>query len=351
MRPQGRAVPSNAAEILAALSQVSTRQGDIALARAQLMECLSLAQSIGVHRSGAAALGAAAKLAVAVGYPERAVEFLGARERLLGSSQPTENPQASEERDQALDHLLSALGQDRFDAAWSASRATPFPFEFYVSVARHWLGGIDSSLLARPLPGSAQDGTMPASDSGSSLSTGKLIVQTQDGSRTAREKLAGRHLAALRRFAHGRLPEKSRDLLDTDDVVQVTVVRGLEQIGSIDPKRRGGFFAYLRQILVNQLRDLSRRSSRTRTISGQSEAIRSGAPSPLDELIERESLEVYKGALSRLSARQREAIVLRIEHGCSYQEVADEIGCASADAARMVVTRALTSVARTLRRS
>jgi RNA polymerase sigma-70 factor (ECF subfamily) len=314
------------------------------------MECLSLLQSVGSMRAGAIALDVAAELAAAVGEPERAVEFYGARERILRRARAPDDPRTSEELSQALDGLRAGIGQERFDAAWMASRATPFPFEFYVCAALQWLEGLEVRMPPRVATEDGGGSVSPAPGSGNPGSTAQLITQVQEGDPAAKERLAAKYLGPLRRFAHGQLPDNARDLMDTDDLVQVTVVRALDKVHTIEPERKGGFFAYLRKILINQVRDEIRRSSRRTRASRLIETIQSGAPSPLDQAIEREFFESYESALSRLSARQREALTLRIEHGLSYQQVADAIGCPSANAARMVVSRGLVLVTEFLRK-
>lgn len=52
-------------------------------------------------------------------------------------------------------------------------------------------------------------------------STAELLDLVRRGDPGARERLASRYLQVLHRLAHGRLPSRARDLLDTDDLVQV----------------------------------------------------------------------------------------------------------------------------------
>jgi RNA polymerase sigma-70 factor (ECF subfamily) len=312
------------------------------------MECLSLLGTAGSEGSGARALEAVAELAAVMGLPERAAEYYGARERIAGESQMGEEPHASEERTRALNHLRAQVSQERFKAAWGASQDTSCTFEFYVSTALHWLESLEGRLPVRMEPAPHPSTAVPASEAEAPGSTAQLIIRSQDGSTTAKDRLSGRFVGPLRRFAHGRLPNHARDLMDTDDLVVVTLARGLEKVDKIDAKRKGGFFAYLRQILVNQVRDEIRRHSKRPKISPITKEIASVSPSPLEQMIERETFDAYQSAVSRLPARQQEALTLRIDRGCSYQEVADAIGCPSANAARMVVSRALELVATSL---
>jgi RNA polymerase sigma-70 factor (ECF subfamily) len=68
-------------------------------------------------------------------------------------------------------------------------------------------------------------------------------------------------------------------------------------------------------------------------------------PSPLEEAIGKEALERYEAALARLRPEDREAIIIRLELGLPYSEVAQALGKPSAAAAHMAVSRALLRLA------
>ncbi|MEM7351159.1 MAG: sigma-70 family RNA polymerase sigma factor, partial [Acidobacteriota bacterium] len=89
-----------------------------------------------------------------------------------------------------------------------------------------------------------------------------LLDQVRAGSDTARERLMERFLPILRRWARGRLPSYARSAAETDDLVQVTLLRALGNVARFDPRGEGAFLAYLRQIMLNAVRDEIRRSGR-----------------------------------------------------------------------------------------
>jgi len=62
-----------------------------------------------------------------------------------------------------------------------------------------------------------------------------------------------------------------------------------------------------------------------------------------------EILENYDRAIDSLPANQQEAIMLRLEMGFTYVEIAQALGAPSANAARMIVARALIRLAETMR--
>jgi RNA polymerase sigma-70 factor (ECF subfamily) len=150
----------------------------------------------------------------------------------------------------------------------------------------------------------------------------------------------------LRRWAHGRLPPRARDITDTDDLVQVTLMRALSHMETFQPQHDGAFAAYLRQILLNQIRDLARRVAWHPRAVELEDGIRDPGASPLERAIGKEMVDRYESALAKLTVEQREAVVMRLEMGFSYQEIADAQGRATAGAARQVILRALARLAK-----
>lgn len=180
--------------------------------------------------------------------------------------------------------------------------------------------------------------------------TADLVVRAKAGDADAVDRLCARFLPSLRRWASGRLPRGARVLMDTDDLVQETVVRAVKRLGSFEPRHEGALQAYLRQAVMNRIRDEIRRARRSPDSTGLDERHADAAASPLDIAIGQEAVERYEAALSRLRPEEREAIVARIEMDGSYQDVAVALGKPSADAARMAVSRALLRLAQEMSR-
>jgi RNA polymerase sigma-70 factor (ECF subfamily) len=68
----------------------------------------------------------------------------------------------------------------------------------------------------------------------------------------------------------------------------------------------------------------------------------------VEQAIGLETLDRYETALMDLTPDQREATMLRVEFGLSYPEIAEAMGKSSANAARMLVVRALVHLAERL---
>src|SRR6187549_1106237 len=103
---------------------------------------------------------------------------------------------------------------------------------------------------------------MPDGPSGSLDSTAVLIQRVRAGDKDSLERLIQRHLAPLRRYVSGRLPRWARDLADTDDLVQDTLLRTFSRIDVFEVRGAGALHAYLRQAVMNRLRDELRRKGR-----------------------------------------------------------------------------------------
>jgi RNA polymerase sigma-70 factor (ECF subfamily) len=198
--------------------------------------------------------------------------------------------------------------------------------------------------MSKPQPhhrSAVGDGTDPPARDLGLESTQDLLDRVRSGDAAAREALVARYLPALRRFAHGRLPARARSVLDTDDLVQDTILRALNRLDAFEPEHRGSLLAYLRQILLNRVRDEARRVVHFLRSEAPSPDLPDPAPSPIEEAIGHEVLARYERALADLPADCQEAIMLRIEMGCGYAEIAEVLGRSSANAARLHTKRAL----------
>jgi RNA polymerase sigma-70 factor (ECF subfamily) len=178
-----------------------------------------------------------------------------------------------------------------------------------------------------------------------SESTALLLEKVKQGDRAALDLLLERHLPRLRRWASGRLPRHLRDAVDTEDLVQETVIRTLRTIEGFEYRREGALQAYLRQALANRIRDRIRRSARGPRQEPVDEESPFEGESPLEQAIGRQTAERYEAALAMLEPGEREAIVGRLELGYDYTELAAALDKPSPDAARMAVRRAVLHLA------
>ena len=177
-----------------------------------------------------------------------------------------------------------------------------------------------------------------------------LLERARAGDPAAIDALFARCLPPLSRWARGRLPQWARDLADTQDVVQEAVVLTFKHLGTFDARGEGALQAYLRQAVMNRIRDHIRRAGRRQAADALDSQVEDGGPSPLEQAVGREAVERYEAALARLSATDRELIVASVELSYTFEELAEATGRASPDAARKAAKRALVKLAEEMAR-
>jgi RNA polymerase sigma factor (sigma-70 family) len=178
--------------------------------------------------------------------------------------------------------------------------------------------------------------------------TMELIILAKTGDFDATDALLQRCLPPLKRWAHGRLPSAARGALDTDDIVQNVALHMLQRLDQFEPRHVGAMQAYLRQSVINRIRDEVRRIGRQPPPIELPDDAPSDRESPLETAIQAEEYERYRDAMTHLKSRDRELMVARIELQWSYAETAHRFDFPTIDAARMAVSRALRRLAKQL---
>jgi RNA polymerase sigma-70 factor (ECF subfamily) len=182
-------------------------------------------------------------------------------------------------------------------------------------------------------------------DNVSAESSVALILRARDGDEAARDELYTRYLPRLRRLAHGRLPAWARDHLDTEDIVQDTLLQSVRRLEAFTPRHERAFCGYVWETLQNRVKDALRRATRRPQGEPVSPEMPTGDPSPLEQAVGSQTLRRYEWALNRLRPSDRELVIARVEFELDYQEIADLQGKRSVDATRMAVGRALVRLA------
>lgn len=198
--------------------------------------------------------------------------------------------------------------------------------------------------LSRPVAGRTNaDSAASAADAESSYA---LVVRARDGDTQALERLCSRYLPRLQRWAHGRLPKGARGALDTNDLVQDTLMHVVRRLDTFEPRHDGAFQGYVRKTLFNRICDLARWHERRGPIELLATSHPGADPSPLEEAIGQEALERYEAAMERLRPDDRQAIVAKVEMALPYVEITALLGKPSVAAAQMAVSRALVRLAK-----
>ena len=189
-----------------------------------------------------------------------------------------------------------------------------------------------------------------SSASGSAEASFALLLRAKTGDEQAREALFTRYLPRVRRWAHGRLPANSRSLLNTDDLAQEVMCRAFLSLETFEPRHEGAFQGFLRQVMMNLVRDQVRGANRRPTGELIEDEHFADGPSPMELAIGQEALDRYEAALQRLKPQERELIVARCELDFSHEEIAALFDKPTSSAARVAVGRALARLAEEMAR-
>lgn len=182
-----------------------------------------------------------------------------------------------------------------------------------------------------------------------------LLQQALAGDDAASTALLGFYRIRLERFLAGRLPSASRSLLDTPDLVQEILTRAWNRLPEFEHRGPGSLWGFLRASALHRVADEYRRVGRNpeqqylTDTTALDESV--NGRSPLDSMQHSEAFSAYEAALEQLDTRLRTAIQLRMELGTSFEQIAQECGYPSAEAARKAVSRGLQEVARTINKA
>jgi RNA polymerase sigma-70 factor, ECF subfamily len=173
----------------------------------------------------------------------------------------------------------------------------------------------------------------------------ELVERACRGDREAQDSVLQEYVAPLTRLASGLLPAYARGMTDTQDVVQDVLANTARRLGSIDCDEDGALLAYLRRAVRHRVIDEIRRATRQPRMQVLLDDRPAVGLSPLDAAIRAQNDRRVRAALCRLSARDRLAVLLRMRHHLSYEEIASRLGSPTTNAARVAVRRAVERLA------
>ena len=156
--------------------------------------------------------------------------------------------------------------------------------------------------------------TSPSVDTGESTCTEERTFTPHD-----REKLIEQALADYESALIGYASTILYDLDRARDVVQDTFIRLCEQDLS---KLRGGLRPWLYTVCRNRALDIRRRDKRSQPLDDTQWKNVAGPDLQPDEQVDQhERMAELMGYLNRLTANQREVIILKFQQGLSYQDI------------------------------
>jgi RNA polymerase sigma factor (sigma-70 family) len=166
-----------------------------------------------------------------------------------------------------------------------------------------------------------ENGRREASSERSQLQSSlTLLERAQAGDKAALESLIARYLPRLQRWASGRLPRWARDVADTQDLVQETLFQTFKRIERFESRGEGALLAYLRQGILNRIREELRRTKRRPPRSELDSEAEDNVRSPLEEAIGLDREVALKALRRQESAHSREATAV-IDEGRMLAQV------------------------------
>jgi RNA polymerase sigma-70 factor (ECF subfamily) len=156
-----------------------------------------------------------------------------------------------------------------------------------------------------------------------------LLARARDGDREATELLIGRYMRDVYETAARVLGD--RDL--ADDAAQDAFVNALGGLARF--RGESSFRTWLLRIAVNSARSIARRRFRRREATlDVAHEVAVDAPDETQRVAVAQEARRIEELLQKLPEKQRMAVVLRLQQGLSYAEVATALDC-SEGAARV----------------
>jgi len=148
------------------------------------------------------------------------------------------------------------------------------------------------------------------------------VAEALAGAPDAFRLLFERHAPAVRRF----LRDLGRDDALADEATQETFVRAHARLATLrdDQRLRPWLLGIARRVFLED-----RRAQRPRATLDELDAAAERGPAdrpPQAALLVAEQARLFRAALARLSPERRGAVLLRIDHGLSYDEIAAVLG-------------------------
>jgi RNA polymerase sigma-70 factor (ECF subfamily) len=147
-----------------------------------------------------------------------------------------------------------------------------------------------------------------------------LINRTAAGDREAFNELVLKYQKPLYYMLYRMLSNHE----DASDLLQKTFVKAFTRLGSFE--RRSTFKTWLYQIAINLAKNVYRDRSKAHQVPIDDVIIRRD-PRTLEALIQKESRLLLRQALAGLPEKQRMTVMLRVQEGRTFEEIAEIMQC------------------------
>jgi RNA polymerase sigma factor (sigma-70 family) len=150
----------------------------------------------------------------------------------------------------------------------------------------------------------------------------ELLSRARAGDAEAFRVIFDREAPGVRRF----LGDLLRDGVAADEGTQETFVRAHHRLGTLEQagKLQGWLFGIARMVFLEQIRHKRRNGPQLDPANERPQIDR--APSPEALLLSAESDRMLDGAIAGLTEERRAALLMRIDHGLGYSEIASAMG-------------------------
>ena len=197
-----------------------------------------------------------------------------------------------------------------------------------------------------------------------SQKTRELVALAREGDKSALNLLYGAYAERVRWIVRFRMNRELRSKLESMDLVQEVLINALGGLQNFTYKYEGDFVRWLSRIAENELRgSLRKLHAEKRNIHkevrlennrqttggrflGSLGPVQATTPSVI--VSRKEDLNKLERAMDKLKPQYRQAIVLTKIEGLSYEQIGDRLEM-SADAVRMLATRAMVALAAAFR--
>jgi RNA polymerase sigma-70 factor (ECF subfamily) len=195
------------------------------------------------------------------------------------------------------------------------------------------------------------------------LSIERSLAAARDGSFSALGQLLDHYRDYLLRVANDELQSSLAPKVAPSDIVQDTFLQAAKDFPRFGGQTEGELRAWLRQILIHNLKDTARRFQQTQKRAtsmevalGEEDRATAGAedmectlPLPGERLVSAERRSQIESLLDQLSHEHRQVIQLRTFEGRSFNEIAALMGRTS-KAVQKLWSRAIRNLAREMKR-
>ncbi len=147
-----------------------------------------------------------------------------------------------------------------------------------------------------------------------------LIVRATAGEREAFDELVMKYQKPLYSLLYRMVSNHE----DAADILQKTFVKAFTGLRSFE--RRSSFKTWIYQIAINLAKNMYRDRARVVYVPIDDVVIRKN-PRTLDALIHKESVQLLRKMLGELPEKQRITLILRVQEGKKFEEIASIMKC------------------------